>query len=202
MTGGGWTGLDGWPCDHPPGLIDALVALPNAGSLGADELEAKATLLTAVAEGGKDEEMPSARPATAAASDKELVRLHYLCRKLTDHIETMHEPAISALHAEGGDHRQLVNALQSTVECARHAYGATGAPERLSGRPPKVAAAAVTEIAASIFKQITGRPATFTSDPATSHVSGAWPDFLGKIFSAFMINASVASQVKARKSEN
>ena len=64
----------------------------------------------------------------------------------------------------------------------------------------------MTEIAASIFEKITRRAPTFTTDPATSYVSGAWPDFLGKVFAAFYIDASVVSQVKAevkaRKSEN
>ncbi len=202
MTGGHWIGPDGWPCDYPPGLIDALAALPGANSVGADDLDNLARLIEVVAALGKNEEQPSSRPATATASDKELVQLHSLCMKLANHIETMHEPAISALAAEGGDHRLLMDTLLLTAECTRHAYGATDAPESLSGRPPKVAAAEVTKTAAHVFEKITERSATFTTDPVTSIVSGVWPDFLGKVFAALYINASVASQVKARKSEN
>lgn len=202
MTGGRWTGPDGWPCDFPPPLLDAIASLPGADITPADELARLARLIVAADDAGREGELPRARPATAASSDAELARLGAMCAGLADFIDTMRAPVIGALVREGARLPTLASMLRETAERAREAYGETGAPERSGGRPPKVAAAGVTRVAAEVFARVAMFPATFTTDPVTSEIKGVWPEFLAEVFAALGIDASVASQVKAHKSEN
>lgn len=200
-----WIGLDGYPRAYPETLMKALQAVPGAEHVAAEDLDTYARMLARVDRDGYGEELPRARPASAAASDLELEALHDLCLRLAAHIEkNMHQPAISAFQREAGTSIfDLAHLCAVAAEAARHAYGSTEAPRRAAGRPPDIAAPAVTELAADIFEKITGAKAKYTTDPDTSEVRGDWCDFLGRVFAALCINASAASHVKAhRKSKN
>lgn len=191
-----WTDIDGWSAPYPAALLEALRTLPGSDQLPFDRLDGMARIIASVENGGRDEELSRARPASAAATETELRRLHDLCERLADHVEAMHRPAVSALYREGLALFDLVPRLRETADMAKIAYGAHEAPERAPGRRPAVIAPDVTDMAATVFEQITGEPPTYSSDPDTSRVTGAWPEFLSKVFAALYIDASAASQVK------
>lgn len=195
-----WIGIDGWPCEFseaPLGqaLASAIRALDGAERLSEDEIKSKARFLWSMACLAKDEELERNRPATMKGSEDELKTFHGLCRRLTDHITKMRRPAVAALYAEGADLFRIANDLNTLQEQAHLAFGGLDAPEKVSGAK-KTAAAEVTEIAASVFANVTGREPTFTTSPRTGERSGPWPDFLGAIFQAVGINASVGAQVR------
>lgn len=195
-------GLDGWPCEFAEssfgaGLIQAIREIPGAEALEAQDIEGKARMLYSVAQGGRDEEMPRNRPASQKASEGELRKLAALAEKLERHILSMRQPAVSALYTEGAHVFELVRALQETQENARHAFSALEVEGTPSGAPKKIEAAEVAFIASRLFEHISGRRVTFTTDPGTGKVSGAWPDFLFAVFDALYIDASVAAQVRA-----
>lgn len=193
-----WIGHDGWPIAYPSELMDALRALPGAERASSEELDASARLIEAVAAGGADEELPRAQVASAATSDRELEELNRLCVKLADHVESMHGPAVLAMSRARVSLFDLSRELRRIAENAEFSYGGTGAPDRVKGRRPDVVAPNVTEIAADVFKEITGEEEPgYTSVPGKSEVSGPWPDFLARVFVAFQIDASASAQVKA-----
>lgn len=195
-------GVDGWPCEFAmsafgAGLIRAIRAIPGAEALTEDDVEGKARMLYAVSEGGRDEEMPRNRPASQKASEDELRKLAALAERLERHILSMRQPAVSALYAEGAHVFELVRALQETQENARHAFSGLEVGGTPSGAPKKIEAAEVAFLASRLFEHISGRRATFTTDPLTGKVRGAWPDFMSAVFDALYIDASVAAQVRA-----
>lgn len=194
-------GQDGYPCEFSEspfgaGLIKAIRAIPGAETLEPEAVEGKARMLYAVSEGGRDEELPRNRPASQKASDDELRKLAALAEKLERHILSIRQPAVSALYAEGAHVFELVRTLQETQENARHAFSALEIEGTPSGAPKKIEAAEVAFLASRVFEHISGRRATFTTDPGSGKVSGAWPDFLSAVFDALYINASVAAQVR------
>lgn len=200
-------GLDGWPCEFAmsgfgAGLIQAIRAIPGAESLEAADVEGKARILFAVAEGGRDEELPRNRPASQKASEDELRKVAALAARLEAYVQAMHRPALEALSGEGPDVTAVARAMQATreqAECALSGLEVEGTPR---GAPPKVEAGEVTAIAAGVFEHITGRRATFSTDPGTGKVIGEWPAFLSAVFAALFIRASVAAQVRAVSEKN
>lgn len=204
IDGKAFTGIDGYDCEFSLSgfgakLINAIRLIPGSEALDYDEHEDEgyARMIYAVAEGGRNQERPNNRPASQKASEGELRKLAAHAEKLERHIQSMHRPAISALSAEGVRVFELVWLLQELQENARHAFSALEVAGTPSGAPKKIEAAEVAFLASRIFEHISGRRATFTTDPLTGKVSGAWPDFLSAVFDALYIDASVAAQVRA-----
>lgn len=190
-----WFDENGFPIDTPKLLMEALRKIPGSNELPDDRIRDLALMVEAIANGGRDEELPRNRPASVSASEVEIRKFQDLCGKLVNHIESMRKPSVSALSTEGYIIFDLARELRKAQEIARHAYsGIEG--ETAGGRPKKFEAAAVTEICASIFEQVSGKRPTFTTDHGTGAVSGAWPDVLQAVFKALYIDASVASQVR------
>lgn len=197
-----WIGADGWPCEFEEtsigvGLARAIRAVPGGGGLDAETVGAQARMLLAVSEGGRDEELPRSRPASQKASERELIKLHDLAKKLADHIESMRRPAINALSREGAYVFDITRSLRELEEYARCAFGGFEIEGTVSGAPRKIEAFEVASIAAGLFENISGRRATYTADKETGEVSGAWPEFLEAVYKALHIRASVAAQVRA-----
>jgi len=195
-------GLDGYPCEFAEspfgeGLIRAICAIPGGDVLEPDDVEGKARMLFSISQRGRNEELRRNRPASQKASDSELRKLADLAQKLERHILSMRQPAVSALYADGAYVFELVRTLQKTTDSARFAFHTMEIEGSPSGAPKKVEAAEVTFHASLVFEHVSGRRAIFTTDPGTSEISGAWPDFLANVFKALYIDASVAAQVKA-----
>lgn len=202
MTDAPFISIQGWPCEFEEspvgtGLIKAIRAVPGGEALADSTTVDLARLLYAVAEGGRDEELPRNRPASQKASEAEIRKLAEMSERLADHLEAMRRPAISAITQEGIFPFDLVHVLRATIEQTKRAFSEIDITDTPAGAPQKVAAAEVALMASRIFEQITDRRPTFTTDPATGHVSGLWPDFLAAIYDALAISASVASQVRA-----
>ena len=197
-----FVGADGWPCDFAENtigarLIAAMRALHCGDTLDDDMAEVLARQLYAVANLGRDEELPRNRPASQKASEAELEKLVSLAERLTDHIEAMHRPAVAALVAEGADPLRLAADLQRLRHDPLASLSGIDVNAPAARRPPKIEAREVAIHAARLFECITGRPPTYTTDPATSERRGAWPGFLGEVFAALAINASVNEQARA-----
>lgn len=196
-----FTGVDGWPCDFadsPTGgkLVKAVSGLPGAVALSQDAVQSFAKRLFSVSEQGKASEEPRNRPASIEQSEKEIETLDRLAGKLERAIRELKRPSHAALFREGANLPEISANLAQLREYARHSYSNLRDTENAKGRPIKHEAAAVTETARHIFRTIEKRPDTFTTDPASGHVSGIWPDFLSAVFDALGVNASVASQVR------
>jgi hypothetical protein len=196
-----WFARPDWPMDHElamrAALMDAIRAIPGGECLEESDVEGRALMLLRASNAGRDEELPRNRPASQKASEDELRKLATLAERLERHILSMRQPAVSALYAEGAHVFELVRALQATQEYARHAFSALEIEDTPSGAPKKIEAAEVAFLASLIFEHISERRATFTTDPLTGKVRGAWPDFLSAVFDALYIDASVAAQVRA-----
>lgn len=191
-----WTGVDGWPTDFPEKLFDALRMIPNGQHLTDDKIYGMGKIVASIAAGGKIEEMPRNRGLSATGSEAELRKFHNNCKKLADEIETLRQPSISALFNEGLLVFDLCEKLRQAQELTRHAFSALEAGTN-GGRPRKIQATCVTDVCAQIFEEVSGKRPTFTTDTGDSTISGAWPEFLGAVFDALKIDASVASQVRA-----
>lgn len=192
---------DGWPCDFadwPTGaaLIAAVSKLPGAETLAQDAVRTAAFRLYSAREQGRASDEPRNRPASIAQSEKQWQDLDRLAGELEQAIRNIKRPLHAALFREGANLPEISANLAQLREYATQAYIDLSDTENARGRPQKHEAAAVTETARHIFETITQRPATFTTDPATGHVSGNWPDFLQAVFSALSVAASVASQVR------
>ncbi len=196
-------GLDGWHCsfEESPicaGLVSALRGLPIRKDLPQRDAEQLARILYDMSEIGQDAEAAKNRPASPKRTSKQLETLIRQADALSATLEELNKPAFSALKLEGIVWpTDLVPSLQELSEKARHAYPGPRTHEPWRGAPKKHEAAGVSEMAASIFADLTGKRPTFTTDPDTGSVSGAWPNFLGGVFDALSIRASVASQVRA-----
>lgn len=196
-----WVGLDGWPCyfheSHVgSSLIELLRRLPSPENLSEEQLILKATFLSKMADIGKEQDQTCNRPASQKASESELTKLHDLCEKLSTHLESLHEPALTALENEGFLIQNFSEYVWQIQEGAKIAFGSVeGQSSR--GRPKQEEAAIISLSAASMYQEVTGKRATFTTDPASGEISGKWPEFLEAVFSTLSIRASVASQVRA-----
>lgn len=195
-----FTGVDGWPCafrETEQGRA-LMAALRRLTAMSDDEAEGRALLLVAAQDSGRDDEAPASLPASQAATDAELRKLHDLAGALADHIDTLRRPAVGALFGEGADVFTLAGRLRDLQDDARAAFTeAQGADAR--GRPRKYEAAAVKQAAAMAFERATGRHPTRTTSKEINEVVGAWPDFLTAVFKALGVDASVPSQVKGIK---
>lgn len=193
-----------WEIERRYALLDAVQNLPNGNGLSEEGKEGKALLLFSTSKWGRNEEMPHNRPSTAQKSDKDLRKLMELCTKTVAHIDQMNRPAVGAYFAEDtsryGDLWTLRDALEKAAETAGHGLGCER--EGPMRGPRKIEAAQVTETAGHIFEWVSGRAATFTTDPITNEVKGQWPSFLSAVFMALKIDASVESQVKALREKS
>jgi hypothetical protein len=63
------------------------------------------------------------RPASQSATDAEFRKIHDLCEKVADHLEKIHEPAVSALWREGLSAMEMAGQLRAMMEVTRHAFG-------------------------------------------------------------------------------
>jgi hypothetical protein len=194
-----WTDLDGWPVPHPTKLREAVRSIPGGDRLSDERVDGLAGIIAAVADGGREEELPRARPASQAATDAQLAKLHDLAKALADRIDRLNRPAVAALFGEGTQVFEVQRLVRQTQEAARHAWGAEVPSEATGLR--KIQAAEVTAITANVFEQVSGRRPTFTTDAGTGDVSGDWPRVLGLVFAALYIEASVPSQVRALRRE-
>lgn len=196
-----FVGSDGYPCefaDSLPGsrLIVAISELPGADSLSGLEIERKARLLYSTWNDGKIEELARNRPASQKASEAEIRKFAKLVENLETHINLMHEPAISTLYQHGCHVFELAQELEAMREASRWVFHELNVQSPPRGAGKKIGAAMITQMASSIYSNVTGMRPTFTTDPFSGAVSGTWPDFLGNIFSALSIHASVASQAR------
>lgn len=197
---GGWTGQDGWPRHWPEELEPALRALSGGENLSDGQLGHYAKRLVIAANWGRFYERPAARDSSQAQADKSLEQLHDQCEKLAATIADLRRPACEALLAEGLDIAALRILLLEAQEAARICHGYTDAPARAPTRPPKIEAQVVTEQAARIYEEVTGKRPTFTT--LGSGVSGPWPDFLRACFRALFVSASVEDQAKKLREKN
>ncbi|WP_135448976.1 hypothetical protein [Tabrizicola caldifontis] len=141
------------------------------------------------------EEKPNSLPAGQNASEAELRQFHDACARVAEIAEGLHRPAVAALFDEGLNVRDIVQKMGEAQEIARAAFGAVQG-EVARGRPPKVVARDVTCSAGWAYERLTGKRPTFSTDPLTSEVTGAWPSFLAAVFEALYIEASVTAQVQ------
>lgn len=190
-------GEDGWPVDIEAKLIEALLQVPQASEASRANLEVFARTLMQAAELGEFAELPRFRPAYQDATDLELRQFGEICGKLAEHIRTMRRPAYLALESEGMNLSALTDDLIRAAETALYAGGSITEEDYICSGPRKQQAAMVTDCAAKAFEKLAGRRPTYTTDPHNSQRSGAWPEFLDRVFKALDIDASVNSQVRA-----
>lgn len=195
-------GENGLPCSFEDStwcraLFQAIASLDKEKGADRNKVTGFARLLWSVSEAGRDEELPRNRPASQAATDRELEKIIDLATRLADFIDDIHQPAVDSLFREGTLIFQEQMRLRQLAEYARHAYSENTKPLRMpKGAPTKIEAKIVAETCATIYREMTGKRPTFTTDPITGDISGAWPDFLQSAFDALAIDASVPSQVR------
>lgn len=190
-----------WPDlnPYPARIEDALRRTLDLSKADPAEVEAAVHQIFAASELGRSDEHTSNRPASRAASEKELRTFHDLCGKLADQIDHMHNPALSALSAEGLIARDLMRSLLSAQETARHALGALEDTPSPRGRPPELEAAEVTRMTAAYFEQFTGRPPSRAVDDEGEY--GLWIDTLRAVFGVLHIKASPEKQAQTYRTE-
>jgi len=196
-----WFERADWPMDweiqRRDDLMGAIGSLPSSKELSEVEMEGMALVIWSASNSGREEELARNRPASRKTSELELDRLIVLARQLADHIESMHRPAVDALWRESqGDIWNTVERIRSLSEAARCAWGEIEIQGSSRGAGRKVEAAEVADMAGHVFERVTGRRPTLTVAPDSGHVSGDWPNFLGRIFTALTIDASVPSQAR------
>jgi hypothetical protein len=197
-----WTGYDGWPVPYPAELKAAIRAIPNAAELEEAEIDRAARRVETAHAVGQFLELSQSRlppPSAERRAERDFHKLHDLAGKLAKFLPRLHRDAVDALSAQGLDVPALEGKLRHVQSAAYDAFQEFE-PVGTDG-PKKITATSVTQALAEIFLETSGRHPTFTTDPATGEVSGSWPDVVELAFSALHINASVASQVKAHKSE-
>jgi len=190
-----------WPDLNPfPARIeDALRRVLDLEGIDPAEVTAAAWQIFAASEFGQSDEHASNRPASLAASEKELRVFHDLCGRLADHIEAMHAPALTALSREGLIARDLMRSLLGAQETARHAFSGLDDAPSPRGRPPEIEAAGVTRMTAAYFEQFTGRPPSRAVDDEGEY--GIWIDTLRAVFAALHIKASPEKQAQTHRTE-
>lgn len=191
-----WIGKDGWPCtfaesDFGSGLINAIQGLSGSENFRPDEIEMKARFFLSLHEGNVEYSGSNYLPASQQATDAELQKLHDLCEKLSDHISSMHEPALMALESVDCFVVSIGRELRKVKNGAISAFSLSEGVE-IRGRRPDILSYETAKVAGSMYKEITGKRPTTTTDTATGQVSGNWPDFLSAIFGVFAIESSVA----------
>lgn len=91
---------------------------------------------------------------------------------------------------------KFLPALKSLIEITDEKNRDKIAPDHLTGAPRKEVAAAVTDQAAWIFKQLSGRPPTVITPALGGNAHSEFLTFLKKIFDILEIEASPESQAK------
>ena len=193
-----WFKRPDWPMEWEIALRAALIgAIQEAGSNMAEEqVEFGALLLLHASEHGRDEARHRNLPASQAAVKQELVKLHESLSKAADLIHLLHRPEAAALFNEGFEPFTVAEQMRELAEGCRIAVGEAVAPQVVKGAKPKHEARAVTDMGATVFEWATGRKPSYTSSPATSEVTGPWPEFLAAVFEALGVKASVGAQVR------
>lgn len=177
--------------------MDAIISIPSGHSLSEEDVEGKALLIYSTSCFGRDEELARNRDASFKASEAQLRKLNDLCENLRLHIHKMNRQAVNGLYLEGCAIFTLEKELAATQEAAHQAFSELTAPERVAGAHSKIEAEQVGLQAGLIYEHVSGRRATYTSDPQTSEVRGPWVEFLDAVFSALGIDASAKAQAKA-----
>ncbi len=177
-----FVGLDGYPCsfeESPLGqkLIRAVRRVPGASNFSDHSVETFALWLLVASDEGRRAELPQGRPASEHASFLEMKKLKSMAEGLVEHIYKIHMPAIQALQRQGIDLNNISNQLATMLESMSGAWGDLEPQPSTRGRPQKHEASDVTEEAATVFELVAGYAPTFTSDPISSEVTGAWPIF-------------------------
>lgn len=199
---GAWIGADGWPREYPQALAAAIRKLPGGDGIEPERIAWLARHIADAAIAGRNLERPANIDAAAGATDASLAKMHDLCDRLADHLDSLRRPAVEALAREGTSAATLRMALREAQEAARCAYGGTDAPATKKGRHRAAEAATVTDACAQVFEQVTGRRPTFTRDPVTHAVRGPWIDLLTEAFAACYIAASPEAQAAALMEKN
>ena len=197
-----FTGMDGYPCSFAEFLMGAELiagvgALPGADAHDASAIEAIARAIWDGAQWAKVDAANRNRPASQSATDAEFRKLHDLCEKAADHLEKIHEPAVSALWREGLSAMEMAGQLRAMMEVTRHAFGSAEGRD-VKGRQKDIEARGVAMAAGSAYRAITGKRPTIVVNPDSSkEASGPWIDFVRCIFDVLAIAASAPSQARA-----
>jgi predicted O-linked N-acetylglucosamine transferase (SPINDLY family) len=206
-----WFNRPDWPMDwelkRRADLMEAIKVLEHADAQDAQRIEGMALLLFITSMHASDAELPRNRQAALKASQTEMRDLMALCEKLRGHIENMHQPAVSALMDEGAKLFTFASEVAQMAEIAGISIGSIDAKKAAKGAKSKIVAAQVTEMAAHLYEDMTGRHATYTTHsndlhPSGPSISGQWLTFLKAIFQALNIQASVEAQTKIHKELN
>lgn len=195
-----FTGADGWPCSFEEwlGSIPLQEAVKSLGDgLTIEEIERLSWQIFSASEQGRVAQEPRNTPATEAGATGDLCKLEKHAMALLGATEELRAPAFDALTREGIDLAALQTQLRRLIEYTGHAGGDLRDVKRGAGATPKIRARAVADAAGHVFSIATGNRPTCTTDPISSQVSGAWPDFLDRVFRAFEVKASIASQARA-----
>lgn len=197
-----WFKREDWPLEHEvqrrKNLNNAIKALPNSTSLDPRTVDDLALTLFQSWGNAVDHSGPNFRQASQGACEQEVKKLHQICEKLVEALEGLHQPSVNAFAKEGYSVEAFSQFAQEMVEASRVSFGNIEGEEK-RGASLKVIASEVTFTAAQIFEEVTGKAPTVTNDPLTHEKSGPWHDFLGKVFDALWITASVASQERAAR---
>lgn len=188
----------------PPGPFDASAAesdlraacqkLTNRAGVGPTIERAVATLMTL----GRaiHQRPPLHNPAFALVSkatcERELRNVAEKALSLAEAIEGLHEPTIIALadqHMHCSVRINLPPVLRQLADQAEHATVANQPPQAGRGARVRAPALMIARTAGRLYREITDKPPTFTTDPMTSERRGLWPTFLRAVFSALHYHA-------------
>ena len=195
-----FTGMDGYPCSFAEFLMGAELiagvgALPGADAHDASAIEAIARAIWDGAQWAKVDAANRNRPASQSATDAEFRKLHDLCEKAADHLEKIHEPAVSALWREGLSAMEMAGQLRAMMEVTRHAFGSAEGRD-VKGRQKDIEARGVAMAAGSAYRAITGKRPTIVVNPLDGEASGPWLEFVRRIFGTLDIDASATNQAR------
>jgi len=189
---------DEWNAERSAYIVERLIAEELQKVLHQykptpDALEIAARQIFTVCELGRADEHVSNRPASNAATAKELKTMRTLCNKLADHIDAMHNPALSELAKGGLFIRDMIPDLRNAAHAAHDVYIEPDDAPPPRSRPPEIEAAEVTTMTAVFYESITGNRPTRSVDQGEY---GLWLDTLRAVFNVLDIQASAENQAK------
>ena len=155
-----------------------------------DQLVDTLTVIASTSAGRRVSHPAAFSDAGRTTCERELATLATASIRLAAAIERLHRPTIDALGKVGflGSSRlALPEQLRLIMRQARQADVSAVPVEVAGGRKRDDRAAVVGQLAAELYGRITGKPATYTSDPRTSVRKGHWPEFLHAVFAAMQI---------------
>lgn len=151
------------------------------------------------------------KPDTLVGCQDDLAKLAKSYQALVDQISALRRPSLIALWDANCGPELLSAELTRSLIGIETAMGLAGSValeqhfvKRRDGRVKGTAASATTDATARIYERLTGQKVGFTRDPASSTITGHWPETLQAVFLALGIESSVAAQVQAyatRKNE-